>query len=450
MSNHPTEEGTERPLPPVPDGAPNLHAVRRARDYVGFVETALETGDVVRTRQATLGPITLLGHPDQFERVLLTDREQFRKVGDLEAMLGGGLVTADGDEWERQRELMQSPFAEDGFTSFAGEITDAIQRRVAHWEPGEIDLQAELTQLLLDIEFASIFGDPLDPTGHEELRTNVDRLDSWYTLPSFFLPSWVPTPARRRAGKAKESVRGRIMELITAAAADPPMPPTEADGLLPLLVGLREAGMIDVSDESLRDQLFSMAFVGHDTTISLLTFTMYALATHPSVAEQVHEEVDEIDGRPTAEAVADMPVTERVLTETMRLYPPAYYIPRETTEPVVFDGYRIPEGQRVSLEVLHLHRDDRFFDAPDQFRPERWTDGRRQALHDFAYVPFGAGPRHCIGRQAAKLMAKLALVVICRQFDASYLGAMDGEHPAVSAGMALYLGADRTFQLTER
>lgn len=442
----------DRPLPPVPEQLPSpaLHAVRRAEDYVGFVETALETDDVVRTRQATLGNVHLLGHPDQFERVLLTERDKFCKTGDLEIMLGGGLVTASGDEWERQREVMQGPFAERGFEPFADAITRAINRRVDRWESGEIDLQAAFTQLLVDVEFASILGAELDPAGHDDLRERVDRLDHWYTPTCFYLPSWVPTPARRRARRAKESVRERIGELVTAAAADPPTPPTDADALLPLLVGLREAGMIDVTDERLRDRLFSMTFVGHDTTISLLTLTMYTLATHPSVAERFHAEVDAIDGRPTPEAVADMPVTERVLTETMRLYPPAYHLPRQTTEPVVFDGYRVPEGERVNLEVLGVHRDDRFYDDPEQFRPRRWTGDRRQTLHDFAYAPFGAGPRHCIGRQAAKLIAKLALVVIGRQFEATYLGATEDGHPVTSAEMALYLGPDRTFRLTDR
>jgi cytochrome P450 len=268
------------------------------------------------------------------------------------------------------------------------------------------------------------------------------------------LPDWVPTPARRRFRKGKATLQAEADRLLAEKAGDAPTDPSEAEDLLSLLVGLREAGVADsgmLTDERLRDQMVTIIFAGHDTTTTSLTFAFWALANHPDVRERFHGEVDALDGPPTMTDLEHLPVTERVVRETLRLYPPVYSLPRRSTAPTVFDGYRIPADSRVILAIRHVHRDPRFYEAPDSFRPSRWDGHLSRELHDYAYAPFGGGPRICIGREFALLEAKLALATIGRRYRLDWRGrnADDGE-PPISPEMTLRMPAGQAFVVRER
>ncbi|MFC6989430.1 cytochrome P450 [Haloplanus sp. GCM10025708] len=176
-----------------------------------------------------------------------------------------------------------------------------------------------------------------------------------------------------------------------------------------MLVALRESGAGErdaLGDDRLRDQVVTMIFAGHDTTATAIAFAFYALATNSDVRRRFHAEVDRLDGPPTVEDLDSLDVTDRIVTETLRLYPPVYTIPREAAADVTVGGYRVPAGSRIFLAVEQVQRDPRFFDDPETFRPGRWTDGLRRDLPDFAYAPFGGGPRRCIGRELARIEAK--------------------------------------------
>ena len=160
----------------------------------------------------------------------------------------------------------------------------------------------------------------------------------------------MPTPSRRRFGAAKAELREEADRLLAERRTDPPTDPGEAEDLLSLLVGLRRTGAVDrgtLTDERLRDQMVTILFAGHDTTTTTLTFAFWALANHPEVRERFHEEVDRLDGPPTVEDIADLDVTDRVVTETLRLFPPVYALPRATAKEVVVDGYRVPADSRA-------------------------------------------------------------------------------------------------------
>jgi cytochrome P450 len=199
--------------------------------------------------------------------------------------------------------------------------------------------------------------------------------------------------------------------------------------------------------------MVTIIFAGHDTTTTSLTFALWALAEHPEVRERFHEEVDALDGPPTAADVAEgrLEFTDRVVTETLRLFPPVYGLPRVADEDVRFDGYRVPEGERINIVLYRIQRDPRFFDRPDTFDPDRWTDAFRQELHDFAYAPFGGGPRICIGRQFALLEAKLALATIGRDYECYFLGENDDDGgPPLSPQMTLRMEEGQEFLVRER
>jgi len=447
----------ERPLPPYPRdlGRPSLHMFRQMRGTFDFAERAHEHHDVYRTKLLGQGEIYHLSHPEHIKRVLLTERETFRKSADFRIAFGEGLLTVEGDEWGQQRKALQPLFTRDSVMGYADGMVEQVERRTDRWRDGDrLDLQAEFTKMTLDVLFATVLGRELELDGDRRLREAAEDLHEWFVPTSYLLPPWVPTPARRRFSSAKSTLQDEADRLLAERTRDPPTDPAEATDLLSLLVGLRESGDADsamLTDERLRDQMVTIIFAGHDTTTTSLTFAFWALANHPDVRERFHDEVDRLDGPPTVEDLDDLEVTDRVVTEALRLYPPVYALPRKTREEFVVDGYRIPPDSRTILNIRLVQRDSRFFDDPTAFKPERWTPELRRELHDFAYAPFGGGPRICIGREFALLEAKLALATIGRQFRLDWLGENlpDGE-PPTSPEMTLRMEQGQEFQVVER
>jgi cytochrome P450 len=453
------EAVADLPLAPYPPnlGHPKLHALRQVRDPIAFTDRAAAVRDVYRVWLPGLGDITNLAHPDHMKRVLLTERGAFRKSDDFGIAFGDGLLTVEGEEWAQQRSTLQPLFVRESVMGYADTMVEQARRRVERWEDGQrFDLQSEMTDLTLDVLFATVLGRELELDGDETIRDSAEALHDWFLPTSYPLPRWMPTPARRRFTNAKETLQTEADRLLAEAAEDPPAGPGEADDLMSLLVALRAAGVTDsgmLTDERLRDQMVTIIFAGHDTTTTSLTFALWALAEHPEIRERFHAEVDALDGPPTAEDVKEgrLEFTDKVVTETLRLFPPVYALPRVADQDVAFDGCRVPEGERVGVLIRRIQRDPRFFDDPDTFDPDRWTDEFRQELHDFAYAPFGGGPRICIGRQFALLEAKLSLATIARNFELYYLGE-EGDHygPPVSPEMTLRMEEGQEFLVAER
>ncbi|WP_423750705.1 cytochrome P450 [Salinirarus marinus] len=442
------------PLPPYPStvGHPLTHSFRTMRDVFGFRDRALANHDVVRVRLFGPGDVYHFAHPDHFDRVLVSDREQFRKSEDFRIAFGRGLVAAEGGEWRRQREVLQPLFRRERLRSHADTIVEQVRRRRRRWDDGErIDLPAETSQLSLDVLFATLFGRELALDGDEDVREAAGRLSDWFTPTSYPLPNWVPTPARRRFEAGRRRLRAVADRLLAEKAANPPSTPADADDLLSLLVALRESGAGErdaLGDDRLRDQVVTMIFAGHDTTATAIAFAFYALATNSDVRRRFHAEVDRLDGPPTVEDLDSLDVTDRIVTETLRLYPPVYTIPREAAADVTVGGYRVPAGSRIFLAVEQVQRDPRFFDDPETFRPGRWTDGLRRDLPDFAYAPFGGGPRRCIGRELARIEAKLALATVGREYELRR-ESTDAD-PPLAPEMTLGMESGTTFRVVER
>jgi cytochrome P450 len=446
------------PLPPYPDELRphQLHIVRQMRDRLGFSETALANRDVYRMHILGQGDVFTVGHPEHMKRVLLSEREKFRKSADFGIAFGEGLLTVEGEEWRQQRDTLQPLFTRDSVMDYADGMVEQVRRRTRRWQDGDrLDLQREFTHMTLDVLFATVLGRELELDGDEAIREAAESLHDWFVPTSYFFPEWVPTPARYRFQRAKSTIQDEAQRLLEEKAGEPPTDPSEADDLLSLLVGLRESGMAGESgmltDERLRDQMVTMIFAGHDTTTTSLTFACWALANNPDVKERFQAEVDDLDGPPTMADLGALDVTDRVVTETLRLYPPVYALPRITTEDVEFDGYRIPANSSVGIPIREIQRDERFYDDPNEFRPDRWTGEFKKQLHNFAYAPFGGGPRICIGREFALMEAKLTLATIGREFDLYWLGEneADGE-PPTAPEMTLRMEPGQEFLVTER
>ncbi|MFC6730802.1 cytochrome P450, partial [Natronoarchaeum mannanilyticum] len=270
-----------------------------------------------------------------------------------------------------------------------------------------------------------------------------ERADS--RSPGAFLPDWVPTPANRRYRRSMEQFRETVDGLIERRRRAP----GEYDDLLAILLDAEDESGRTMSDEEVRDQMITFLFAGHETTSLALTYAFLLLAQHDQVREKLDAEHERVLGgaAPTLADLDDLEYTETVIDEAMRLYPPAYVMFREALEDVEIGGYRVPEGTVVTLPQFRLHVDERFYDDPERFRPERWTDEFEEQLPEYAYFPFGGGPRHCIGMRFAMLELKTVLPTIAQRVDFELLSDPD---PDLGAGITLQPDEDVRMRVSKR
>ena len=392
------------------------------RDQLGFyTRCAREYGDVVPVR---LGPSRglLVYHPDAIEEVLVTRNRDFiksRGIRLLRGLLGDGLFVAEGDLWLRQRRLMQPAFHRQRVAAYGEVMAAYASRRAAEWDDGAVlDIHEEMMAVTRAIVAKTLF----DADVSDEARAIGDaseivmeyfgkRLGSLLAL----VPLWLPTPANRRLHRA---IR-RLDEVVYRMIAERRRSPEDRGDLLSILLQAQDAGDGSrMTDRQVRDEVMTLFLAGHETTAVALSWAWYLLAQHPEVDARLADELRGVlDGRPPA--VADLPAlryAEMVVTESMRLYPAAYGIGREAARPTEVAGHPVPAGGIVIAPTWAVHRDARWFDEPEAFRPERWADDAARRLPRFAYFPFGGGPRQCIGNVFATMEATLILATIAQRF----------------------------------
>jgi cytochrome P450 len=386
-----------------------------------FYEEMSEYGDVVSYSLPRMEFCTVL-HPDLVERVLVTDNRQYEKWGFEE--LGGefapeGLLLTDGDQWRRQRTIVQNAFTLDRIRSYGDTMATCAAELVDGWDDGqEVALDRAFSELTLDVLTRSLFDLELDGeagivTEFAEVVNERGSVDSLST----FLPMWVPTPRNRRYRRVLSEFRSFVEGLVDDRRGRA----GEYDDLLSLLLTAEDDDGNAMSETELRDQMVTFLFAGHETTALALTYTFLELATHDDVRERLNAEHEAVLGgdAPGPATLDDLAYTERVVREALRLYPPAFIVFRRASEDVELGGYRIPEGTRITLPQFHVHTDDRWYEDPETFDPGRWTEGFEDSLPDYAYFPFGGGPRHCIGMRFAMLELKTVLPVVAQavEFD---------------------------------
>ena len=399
-------------------------------DQLGFyARCARDYGDVVPVR---LGPFPglLIYHPDAIEEVLVVRNRDFiksRGVRLMRAFLGDGLFTAEGDLWLRQRRLMQPAFHRQRVAVYGETMAAYAARWAADWHDGAVlDVHEEMMAVTRAIVAKTLF----DADVSEEARAIGDaseivmeyfgkRLGSLLAL----LPLWLPTSANLRLWGA---VR-RLDQVVYRMIADRRRSPEDRGDLLSILVQAQDADDGSrMTDRQVREEVMTLFLAGHETTAVALSWTWYLLAQDPEVDARLADELRAaLGGRPPA--VADLPAlryTEMVVMESMRLYPPAYGIGREAARATEVAGHPVPVGGIVIMPTWVVHRDARWFDEPEAFRPERWAHDALRHLPRFAYFPFGGGPRQCIGNTFATMEATLILAAIAQRF---HLALMPGQ-----------------------
>jgi cytochrome P450 len=419
----PRPEPKRAARPPGPEGHwLRGHLQEFRSDRLGFLTACARSyGDVVALR---LGParIWLLSHPDLVEEVLVHQNRRFIKHFALRAAtpsLGRGLLTSEGDFWRRQRRLAQPAFHRDRVASYGAVMVAYAERMLGTWADGQRrDVQADMMRLTLEIVTKTLFDSDIagDSAGvalamETLMESFTDRVNRMVRL-----PVWFPVPANLRFRRAMGLVRGILDGIIDQrrrAGED------RGDLLSRLLLAQdAEGDGSGMTDGQLRDEVVTLFMAGHETTANTLSWIWSLLARHPEAEARLHAELDAVlDGRPpTVADLPRLPYAEWVVTEALRVLPTVWLLGREAIEPTEIGGFRAPKGTTLWMSQWVIHRDARWFDEPEAFRPERWADGLARRLPRYAYFPFGGGPRICIGNHFAQMEAVLLLATIARRF----------------------------------
>jgi cytochrome P450 len=381
---------------------------------------AREHGDIVKFRFAWM-QYYLLNAPVAAHRVLVENAKAYHKSPNyqgLKIMLGQGLLTSEGEFWRRQRRLAQPAFHRDKIASFVDVMASCTNDMLDRWErehPGVLDVHGEMMRLTLRIVGKTLLSADLEADAKQfgEALNVAIKWANEYVESIVRVPPSIPTPKNLRFRRAQgliESVVMRVVDERRRTGED------KAD-LLSMLMGSEDETSGEVmSDRQLKDELLTLTLAGHETTANALSFTFDLLSRHPDVLRRLRAEVSRVLGgrSPRLEDLAQMPYTKAVIEESLRLYPPAWVFERIALEDDEVLGYRIPKGSIVAVAPWVIHRNPELWPNPEGFDPERFLkpDPNR---HKLAYIPFGAGPRTCIGNVFALTEMQVLLPLIVQR-----------------------------------
>ena len=415
-----------------------------ARDPLDFLLRQQALGDVVNIR---LGPRLMyqVNHPAGVQHVLQENNHNYTKEGFktdfVDLVVGDGLITSDGDLWLRQRRLMQPAFHRQQIQEMAAMMVQSTEQALQGWEAalksGEpVDISAVMMHLTLDIANRALFSTDIDAVAGGEIDQIARALtvitgDVSYRYERPFYPLWAPTARNRRYKDAIDTLNTIIYRIIhnrrALLEANPEAAPPD---LLTTLMTARDADTGEgMSDRQLRDEVTTLFFAGHETTAITLIWAWVLLARHPEVEARLHAEVDQVlnSRLPTYMDLERLPYTRMIIDETLRLYPAAWLTNRMAVSADVICGYAIPAKAFITLSPYATHHHPDFWPQPEKFEPERFDPARKSEHHPYAYFPFGAGPRLCIGRSMALVEAPLILATIAQR----YRLCLDASRPVV-------------------
>lgn len=409
-----------RKLPPGPErGALDGVFSPFRRDPLKFLaDAAREYGDIVGLRFLHYRTY-LISHPDHIEDVLVNHPRKFAKGRALQAnkrIFGNGLLTSEGDFWLRQRRLAQPAFHRTRIASYAGTMVRYTEQMLERWKDGEeCDAHLEMMQLTLQIVGKTLFDADVAGDAREIGRTITLLLDfSSDFRRMIFTPKWLPTPRNIQTILAIRRLDKIVYRMIAERRASG----RDAGDLLSMLLAAQDDDGSRMNNRQLRDETLTLFLAGYETTANLLAWTWWLLSANPEVERKLHQELDTLlAGRaPTLDDVPRLRYAGHVLTESLRLYPPAWGMARLAVEDHEIAGYPVPAGTGVAIAQWVVQRDPRWYDAPNEFRPERWEGDLLKRLPRFAYFPFGGGPRQCIGNMFALMEATLVLATVAQHF----------------------------------
>jgi cytochrome P450 len=406
--------------PPGPKNPPiigNLYAFRS--DPLGFLTKATrQYGDLVYFKVARQH-MYVVNHPDYVREILVSNQGNFIKSRALQRakiLLGEGLLTSEGQHHLRQRRLVQPAFHRERLAGYAAAMSECALRWRERWTAGRaLDISTEMPHLTLSVVAKTLFSADVQSEASEigEAMTSVLQMFRLLLLPFSEYLDKLPLPAIRRFEKARARLDATIYGLIRERRNSG----QDTGDLLSMLLLAQDEGD-EMSDEQVRDEALTLFLAGHETTANALTWTWYLLSQHPDVERRLHEEIDTVlDGRaPELVDVPQLRYAEMVLSEALRLYPPAWAIGRMAKDAFSLGGMEIPAKSICILSPYLVQRDARWFPDPEKFDPERWTTEGREARPKFTYYPFGGGARVCIGERFAWMEGVIVMAAIAQRW----------------------------------
>lgn len=405
-------------LPKIPIFG-NLLAFRRDRLAL-LLETSRVCGDVGIFHVGSW-PVVLVNAPAFIDIVLVERAADFEKSPmlrrHLRPILGDGLLTSDNATNRRHRTIIGPTFQRERLLGYSEVFTSYATALVNRWQDGmTINIADEMLTLTLAIVGKTLFGADLwnavGPVG--KALTEIVRYGNSVANDLIDLPHTWPLPRNRRLRRALDELESLIARLV-AECRQQPSPDRD---LLALLLQARDAESgAGLTDSAIRDEVLTFFLAGHETTAMALAWTWYLLSQHPEVEARLHAELDSVLGGrpPTVADLPQLPYTLQVLQEALRLYPPAYIIMRQAQRPVALGPYTLQPGTSVAISPYVMHRQPTYFPEPEQFNPDRFASGQERRWPRHAYLPFGGGPRRCIGQHFALLEAHLILATMAQR-----------------------------------
>jgi cytochrome P450 len=404
-------------MPPSPRGS-TRDLVRQPLSF--FLAITRQYGDVVCYRSAPEVAF-LVNHPDHIRHILVDNHKNYSKATysntKFKDVIADGLLVSEGDSWLRQRRLMQPAFHQNRLTQLVPLVTSEtariIERMDAAAEKGQpVDISKLMAALTLSITTKALFG--------VDLGDEVNNVGDVINMAADLLEK----PKHAHFQNALQYVDQVVFSIIEERRRTS----TDTGDLLSKLLQARdeETGQ-GMDNQQLRNQVITLLLAGYETTANALTWTWYLLAQNPNQAGMLRAEAADVlkEGQPTNEDFANLPYTRMVFEESLRLFPPAWVLGRKALGEDEIGGFRVPAGTIIAISPYVVHRHIDYWEEPEVFDPLRFTAERSTRRHRFAYLPFGAGPRQCIGNTLALLEAQIILSMIAHRFDLALIPDQD-------------------------
>lgn len=404
-----SEGNNPPPAADAPLGLEILKGLLRDRSLLTAMEQMhAHIGNIFQITMPIFKPVVVAG-PEFNRQVLVTEREKYRWRGESDPvihLLRHGVLIEDGEAHDQLRACMEPALRRSPTNDHIPAMIDYTDQILDQWPAdGTVDMLVEMRKIALLILLGTLYGTDFTP--------HLDRL--WEPILKaiqYISPGpWILWPAMPRPGykAALQEIDDYLYDLIHQRWIEG----GPEDDLLGRLIS-----ELDMDDDLIRDQLLTMLIAGHDTSTAMLSWTLYLLGAHPESLAQAQAEVEEVCGqeRPTAEMVAHLPFIEQVIKESLRLYPPIHVGNRFAAEDIDLQGYTIPEQTRVMVSMYLSHRDAEHWQSPEDFCPHRFDRSEGQKQAPLSYIPFGGGPRNCIGATFAQIEGRVVLARIFQQF----------------------------------
>jgi cytochrome P450 len=414
-----------RPPGPKPKGIVGNLPMAAKDPLAVFTDWARLYGDIFHYR-VFHRHVYFINHPDLIKEVLITQAPSFIKGLAVRAnrrIFGNGLLSNEGSSWLQQRRLIQPAFHHSHIESYAGIMVRYTDRMLTTWRDGESrDIHQDMMRLTLEIVAMALFSVEI-ASDKDRVAVALDTLMQLSMGARMLIPELfrrLPTRNNRRYERAARELDDIVYSLIRERQTNPTA--ASPHGFEDLLGSLLQARYEDGSAmpvHRLRDEVMTLLLAGHETTAVSLSWIWLLLSQHPEVEQKLWTELRTVlNGRsPTIRDLANLPYTERVVKEAMRLYPPVWATVRESVKDCEIGGYFIPAKSPVIMSQWVMHRDLRYYDRPTEFLPDRWLDERHKTAPRFSYFPFAGGPRICIGAAFAQTEAALVIATIAQQYQ---------------------------------